>query len=187
MLKFFTEIAPLIAFLIGYKMEGIFTATLYMLVLSVIALTVNYAIERKINKVALISTIILIASASLTLLSGNTVFIKMKPTILYLVFGTGFLITEYRWQPAIKYLFQSAIQLKEEKYWYELNTRFVMFFFLMAGLNELVWRNFSESSWVYFKVFGVLPITLIFSLSQIPFLIRHKVEDPKIDDINLDA
>ncbi|MDC0864602.1 septation protein IspZ [Rickettsiaceae bacterium] len=174
MIKFFSEIMPLVAFFIGYKMGGILNATLYMVVASVIAMVITYFYERKINKINLISTILLIMSAGLTLFSGNLIFIKMKPTILYCLFAITFLITNFKWKPAIQYALGSAIKFKDEKCWYVLNTRFMFFFLLMAFLNELVWRNFDENVWVNFKVFGAMPITLVFTMLQIPFIIKNK-------------
>lgn len=174
MFKFITEFGPLIAFFIGYKMAGILEATLYMLVASVIAISITYIYERKINKVNLISTGLLLISASLTLFSGNSIFIKMKPTVLYCLFASVFFITNYKWNPAIKYVLGHAIKLKENKNWYILNLRFMWFFLVMAIANEIVWRNFDESTWVSFKVFGALPMTLIFVMLQVPFIMKHQ-------------
>jgi intracellular septation protein len=180
MFKFITEFGPLIAFFVGYKKSGILEATLYMLVASVIAVVVTYIYERKINKINLITTALLLISASLTLFSGNTMFIKMKPTVLYCIFASVFLITNYKWDPAIKYVLGHTIKLQDNKYWYILNLRFMWFFFVMAILNEVVWRNFDENTWVSFKVFGSLPITLIFVMLQVPFIMKHQNNDKEI-------
>lgn len=183
MLNFFVEISPLVAFLIGYKTRGIFVATLYMLILSVVSILVSYLISGQVNKVNVISTLILLVSGSLTIFSGNSVFIKLKPTILYSVFAFAFLFTNYYSKPAVKYVFGSIIKMSDEKKWAELNTRFMWFFVFMALLNEFVWRNFSENSWVNFKVFAVLPITLLFVALQIPFIVKHKIPDATDEEI----
>jgi len=177
MLKFITEFGPLIAFFIGYKTGGILEATLYMLIASVVGISITYIFERKINKVNLVSTGLLLVSASLTLFSGNSIFIKMKPTVLYCVFAVTFLITNFKWKPAIQFALGTAIKFKEEKNWRILNIRFMWFFLLMAVINELVWRNFLEDTWVSFKVFGAMPITLIFIMTQLPFILKNKMED----------
>ena len=177
MLKFITEFGPLIAFFIGYKTGGILEANLYMLVASMIGLCITYIKERKINMVNLISSGLLLVSASLTLFSGNSIFIKMKPTVLYCVFAGIFLITNFKWKPAIQYVLGTAIKFKEEKSWYSLNLRFMWFFILMAFANEFVWRSFSEDIWVSFKVFGAMPITIIFILLQMPFIMKNKSPD----------
>ena len=179
MLKFFSEFGPLLAFFFGYKTGGILEATLYMLVASVIGISITYICERKINTVNLISTALLLTSASLTLFSGNAIFIKMKPTVLYSLFAFIFFVTNFKWKPAVKYVLGGAIKLKEEKNWHSLNLRFMWFFLIMAVTNELVWRNFDESVWVSFKVFGAIPITLLFIMLQIPFIMKNqKAEDP---------
>ncbi|GAB4165923.1 MAG: septation protein A [Rickettsiaceae bacterium] len=180
MFKFLTEFSPLIAFFVGYKTSGIFDATLYMLIASVISISVTYAVERKINNVNIISTLLLLASASLTLLSGNTTFIKMKPTVLYSLFGSIFLVTTLKWKPAIKYVMGASIKLQDDKKWRLLNIRFMCFFFTMAIVNEIMWRNFSEEAWVNFKVFGAMPITLLFLLTQVPFLVKNRAKDSEI-------
>lgn len=180
MFKFIIEFSPLIAFFVGYKTAGILEATLSMLVAAIISIAITYIKERKINTINLISTAILLASSSLTLLSGNSMFIKMKPTVLYCLFSLIFLITNYKWNPAIKYVLGSAINLQEEKNWYSLNLRFMWFFLIMAVTNELVWRNFDESIWVNFKVFGSFPITLVFIILQMPFILKHQKIDNSI-------
>ena len=180
MLKFIAEFGPLVAFFIGYKMNGILEATLYMLIASVIGISITYIVKRQINKVTLVSTVLLLASASLTLFSGNSIFIKMKPTILYCVFATTFLVTNFKWKPAIKFALGSAIKFKEEKSWRILNIRFMWFFLTMAVINEFVWRNFPEGTWVSFKVFGAMPITLIFIMMQLPFIMKNKEADSAI-------
>jgi intracellular septation protein len=173
MLKFLTEILPLIAFFVGYKMGGIMAATLYMLVASIIAIIFTYVIERQVNKVNLMSAGLLLVSGSLTLFSGNSMFIKMKATALYLIFASIFFYTNNKATPAIKFILGHVITLKEDKKWPILNKRFMVFFIIMAIANEIVWRNFSEEAWVSFKVFGVLPITILFSLAQVPFIMAN--------------
>ncbi len=176
MFKFMTEFGPLIAFFIGYKIGGILNATLYMLVVSIIALFFTYIREKKVNIVNIISSGVLLFSASLTLLSGNSIFIKMKPTILYIIFAAIFLVTNFKWQPAIKFVLGKAISFKKEQSWKILNIRFMLFFLLMALANEIVWRNFSEETWVNFKIFWALPISFAFMIMQMPFIMRNKVE-----------
>ena len=177
MLKFISEFGPIVAFFIGYKIGGILEGTLYMLITSAISFLVTYINERSINKVNLISSLLLLSSASLTLFSGNSIFIKMKPTVLYCLFAFVFLITHFRWNPAVKYILGSAIKFKNDKNWYSLNLRFIWFFILMACANELIWRNFPENTWVNFKVFGAMPIIILFIISQMPFIIKNKIQD----------
>lgn len=173
MLKFITEFGPLVAFFVGYKTGGIISATVYMLICSCVAMSLTLIFKKKVNKINVISTVILLISGGLTIFSGNTIFIKMKPTVLYSLFAAILFFTNMRGTPAIKFILGATVKLKDEQYWSQLNARFMVFFILMAATNEIVWRSFSEESWVNFKVFGALPITMIFTFSQVPFIMRN--------------
>lgn len=177
MLKLFVELIPVFAFFIGYKIGGIFHATIYTLVATIATTTAMYLLKVKISKPHLITNLLLLVSAGLTLISGDSTFIKMKPTILYCIFGFTFFITNFKWEPAVKLALGNAIQLKEDIAWLRLNIRFMWFFFSMAAINEFVWRTFSEETWVHFKVFGALPMTFIFLLLQVPYLMQNRVHE----------
>lgn len=181
MIKFLVELFPLLAFFVGYKTEDIFAGTLYMLIASIISIIALYIIEKKINKTSLISTALILISGGLTLVSGDSQFVKMKPTILYTLFALIVLYSNYQNRPIAKYLFQSAI-IMEENNWKIVNTKFIYFFFSMAILNEIIWRTYSESTWVNFKVFWSLPITIIFVLCQIPFLLKNRLNNDNATD-----
>lgn len=174
MIKILIETGPLIVFFIGYKYGGILTAALWLLVASVIALAAGYLRTRKIEMVTLISTALVLVSSSLTLLVGDSSFIKMKPTILYLVFAIIFFGSIFSKKTAVEYMLEKAIKLDTASDWVALNLRFVVFFILMAIFNEYIWRNYSEETWVNFKVFGFLPATLLFILTQIPFVLKRQ-------------
>lgn len=177
MLKFITELGPVMVFFGTYKLYGIMSATFYMLIAAIISIIVMYFYERKINKVNIISAALLLVTSSMTLLSGNTMFIKMKPTILHCVFALIFLVTHFKWKPAIQFMLGHTIKFKNQKSWYILNFRFMLFFLFMALMNEIVWRNFEENTWVNFKLFAAMPITIIFMMTQIPFIMKHKDEE----------
>lgn len=177
MFKIITEIGPLVAFFFGYKSGSILNATLYMLFASALCICATYLMRQKVNKISLVSTLLLSISCGLTFLSGNNMFIKIKPTILYCLFSIGFFVTNFKWEPAIKYVLGAAVKLKDNEKWKNLNTRFMWFFLSMAILNEIIWRNFSEDTWVNFKIFGAFPIILIFISAQMPFIIRNKEEN----------
>lgn len=176
MLKFVTEFGPLVAFFVGYKVGGIQTATLYMLVISLTSLVIYYLINRKIHNFSLISSGILLVSATITLVTGNAVFIKVKPTILYVVFALAFYFSATREKPLMKYILNSALPLQESS-WKVLSYRFAGFFVIMAIVNEMVWRNFEELTWVKFKVFGAIPITVLFILMQLPFIMKNRLPE----------
>ena len=174
MIKFLSEFGPLIAFFVGYKYGGIQSATLYMVIASVVSVIICYILYRKVQTFSLVSSGILLVTGGITIFTGNSMFIKIKPTILYIIFGSAFFISALKNKPFMKYLLSGTIQLKEES-WNLLSYRFTIFFLLMAIINEVVWRNFEEITWVKFKVFGAIPITLLFILIQIPFVIKNKL------------
>ncbi len=173
MFKLLVELGPLIAFFVGYKSGGIFAATLYALIASIISIGLNYIIERKVNKMYMLSAGLLITSGALTIFSKNTTFIMMKPSILYLIFACIMYVTNRQDKPAMKYLLGSYFEIDQLARWKQLNNRFMIFFIGMAILNEIVWRNFPEESWVNFKVFIALPLTLLFVLGQLPFMLKY--------------
>lgn len=180
MFKLLSEIGPVIAFFTGFFYGGgIQNATLYMLIAAVICITLCYIIDKKVSKLSIISTSVLLVSGSITLISGDSMYIKIKPTILYVIFGIIFLISAIKKNPFIKYALEGIIRLKEES-WTTLSYRTAFFFFFMAIVNEFVWRSFSDEIWVKFKVFGVVPITFVFILLQLPLLLRNKLPDSKI-------
>ena len=110
---------------------------------------------------------------SLTFWFGDAHFIKMKPTIINLLFAGVLLGGLLTGRPLLKLMFGEAFNLTEEG-WRKLTLRWILFFVVMAVLNEIVWRNFSEGTWVNFKVFGILPLTLVFAMSQIGLIKRYE-------------
>lgn len=180
MLKFLLEFGPVIIFFIGYKTGAILDATLYMLVASFISIGITYIREKKINTISLLSSVILLTSCSLTLISGNSIFIKIKPTVLYCLFAIIFFITTFKYKPAIQLVLGNAISFKEEISWQYLNLRFMWFFLFMAILNEIIWRNCAESTWVNFKVFGALSVTIAFILSQVSYILKNSVPNKEV-------
>lgn len=180
MLKFFSELAPLASFFIGYFYGGnIQSATLYMLITAIICVTACYFIDGKVSISSLVSSGVLLISASIALISGDSMYIKIKPTILYVIFGSAFFISAVRNKSFMKYMLDHFIQL-EDKNWNILSYRSAAFFLLMAILNEIIWRNCAEATWVKFKIFGAIPITILFILLQMPFILKNKL--PNLDD-----
>ncbi|MGX6960173.1 MAG: septation protein A [Rickettsia endosymbiont of Pentastiridius leporinus] len=180
MFKLLSEIGPVIALVVGYFYGGgLQNATLYMVITAVICITLCYLVDKKVSKLSVISVSVLLVSGSITLISGDSMYIKIKPTILYLIFGVIFLMSGIRKNPFIKYALESIVRLKEES-WITLSYRTAVFFFFMAVVNEIVWRNFSDETWVKFKVFGVIPITFVFILLQLPLLLKNKLPDSKL-------
>jgi intracellular septation protein len=172
MLKLFVEFGPVIVFLVTYKYSNIFMATLLMIFVTAFCLLISYLIDKKISMPLLLSAGILLFSGGVTLLTGDAKYIKMKPTIVYLVFSIALYAGALKNKPIIKGIFGNVIALSEES-WLNLSKRFAVYFLGMAAVNELIWRNYSENTWVKFKVFGALPITVLFVALQIPFILRN--------------
>ena len=176
MLKLLIEFGPIVVFFATYKYADIFKATLWMVVVTILSLIVSYIIDKKLSMPLMISGVTLLLSVTVTLISGDPMYIKMKPTIVYMVFGLILFVGYMRNRPFIKHVLGSAFKM-EDHHWLVVSLRFAYYFFGMAVVNEFVWRNFSESFWVNFKVFGAVPITFVFIMFQIPFLLRNKQED----------
>jgi intracellular septation protein len=153
----------------------IFIATALFMVATAVSLTVSYAIARTVPVMPLVSGAVVFVFGALTLWLANDMFIKMKPTIVNTLFGATLLVGLWFGRSFLKLVFDSAFQLDEDG-WRKLTIRWGVFFFFLAILNEIVWRGFSTDFWVAFKVWAVMPITLIFTFSQIPLMMRHSLE-----------
>ena len=176
-LKFVTDFGPLLIFFtIYYKTENNLSAAIPPLIIStIIAIAIMYFVEKKIPYVPLIGGVIITLFGGLTLYFDNPVFIYMKPTIVNIIFA-GILITSkvFFQKNFLKFFLKTAFQLQETG-WDKLNFRWAYFFIFLAILNEIVWRTQPEAFWVNFKVWGILPITFVFTAFQIPLINRYKI------------
>lgn len=178
-MKLFLDFFPLAIFFVVYKLSGLMAATAAIMVASLLSLMITYIKEKKISPSPLITGVIVTVFGGLTLYLHDDTFIKMKPTIINLLFAailTGGLLMK---KPLVKSLLSSALPLSDRG-WYLLTFRWAVFFVFLAMLNEVVWRNFSESFWVNFKVFGMFPLTLLFLLCQIPLIQKHHLDPDSI-------
>ncbi len=176
--RVFTDFAPLVGFFIAFKFYGMMAATGVVLGLSLIALGLSYWIERKIPVMVVASSLIVLVLGGITLLSGDTSFIKMKPTLLYGSFAIALGVGVLKGKGYISYILRQAIEMPDHA-WLTLSKRWMIFFALMAIANECVWRLMTEDAWVKFKVFGLLGLTFAFMLTQIPFIYRHQLQPAK--------
>ena len=177
-IKFLTDFGPLLIFFIVYfKSEQDLKIAIPPFVLAtLIALVVIYILERKIPMVPLTSGVIITLFGGLTLYFDNKIFFYMKPTVVNLIFAaTLFFGKFFTKKPLIKIFFKNTLNL-EDLGWKKLNERWIIFFIFVAILNEVVWRTQSEVFWVNFKVWGLLPISLLFIVSQIPLMNKYKLE-----------
>ena len=173
-IKIAAEFFPLAVFFFCYKKSDMLDAAIYTAIASLVPIILFYVMDREINKTSVASLLLLCISISLSLISGDSRFIKMKPTALYIIFGAIFFVTSFKWTPASRYIFGSVVKTGNMDLWRKLNFRFMWFFWILACLNEIVWRNFAENTWVNFKVFGTLPLIFIFAMLQINYLLRNK-------------
>ena len=153
----------------------IFIATALFMAAMLVSLAVSLALTRRLPIMPFVTAIFVIVFGGLTLWLQNDTFIKMKPTIVNVLFG-GILLGGLAFGRALLgYVFDSAFKLTDEG-WRKLTFRWGLFFFVLAVLNEIVWRNFSTDAWVTFKVFGIMPLTFLFMLSQVPLLNRTQIK-----------
>ena len=177
-IKFIADFGPLLIFFTIYFTgdNDLESAIPPFIIATLISLAVIYLLERRIPMVPLTSGVLITLFGGLTLYFNNKIFFYMKPTIINLLFA-GFLffgkyITK---KPLLKIFFKNSLKLKDEG-WKKLNYRWIFFFVFVAILNEIVWRTQTETFWVNFKVWGLLPITFLFTASQFPLINKYKLK-----------
>ena len=153
----------------------IFIATGLFMAATAIALTASWILTRTLPMMPLISGVVVFVFGALTLYLQNDTFIKMKPTIVNTMFGAILLGGLFFGKSLLGYVFNAAFKLTDEG-WRQLTIRWGVFFLFLAVLNEVVWRNFSTDFWVAFKVWGTMPITILFTLLQMPLIMKHSAE-----------
>jgi intracellular septation protein len=171
---FLPLVSPLLpADVVAGERVGIFVATAVFMAAVVLALAISYALTRHLPIMPLVTAVVVLVFGSLTLLLHDELFIKLKPTIIYLLFGGVLLGGLALGKPVLGVVFDSVFHLTEEG-WRRLTLRWALFFFALALLNEIVWRTQSTDFWVNFKVFGVVPLTFLFAAMQYPLLTKHE-------------
>jgi intracellular septation protein len=176
MLKLALDIGPLILFFAANARFGIYAATAAFMVAIIVALGVSYALTRHLPVMPLVTAIIVLVFGGLTLVLHDELFIKVKPTIIYVLFGSVLLGGLAFRKPLLGMVFDSVFNLTEEG-WRKLTIRWALFFFVLAVLNEIVWRTQTTDFWVSFKLFGVVPLTFLFGALQIRLLTKYEVKE----------
>ena len=177
--KFVTDFGPLLVFLFFYynSDKNLKIAIPPFIIATLIALIAVWLLEKKIPMIPLIGGILISLFGGLTIYFNNPVFIYIKPTIINILFGLALLFGKYFTQePILKKMLGKSLALSSEG-WVLLNKRWMLFFFSLAILNELVWRTQSEEFWVNFKVWGILSITFIFTVFQISLINKYKIDE----------
>ena len=176
LLKFVTDFGPLLVFLLFYynSDKNLKTAIPPFIIATILALIVVWILQKKIPMIPLIGGILITLFGGLTIYFDNPVFLYIKPTIVNILFGLTLLFGKYfTEEPILKKILGKSLPLTDEG-WNGLNNRWMHFFFILALLNETVWRTQSEEFWVNFKVWGLLPITFVFSAFQISLINKYK-------------
>ncbi len=175
-LKPATDYVPLIVFLVVYYREGILDATAALIIAALAALVVSYLVSRRIPYLPLIAAGLVGIFGGLTLYFEDEFWIKIKPTVLQLLFAVVIYGSYLLGKPVLKMLLNTAFPLHEVA-WRGLSLRFAIFFVVMALANEVVWRTQDTETWVWFDTIGQMAITFVFIMAQIPFMLKHRVED----------
>ena len=176
LLKIVLDLGPLVLFFVANSRLGIFGATAVFMAATIIALIAGYTLTRHVPMMPLVSAVVVLVFGSLTLYLQDDTFIKLKPTIIYVLFGAVLLGGQLMGKPLLAMVFDQVFHLNPEG-WRKLTMRWVLFFFALAILNEIVWRTQSTDTWVAFKLFGFVPLTFIFAALQYPLLQKYAVKE----------
>jgi len=174
-LKLALDIGPLVLFFAANAKFGIYVATGAFMVAIIVALAVSYAMTRHLAVMPLVTAVIVLIFGGLTLVLHDDLFIKLKPTIIYALFGATLVGGLAFGKPLLGMVFDSVFHLREEG-WRKLTWRWAIFFFVLALINEIVWRTQTTDFWVSFKLFGVVPLTFLFAALQVPLLNKYSIE-----------
>lgn len=190
-LKMALELGPLLIFFFG-NLRGewlartfpeltaiggpLLIATALFMVATIISLVISKIVFKHLPVMPFVSGIVVLVFGGLSIWLQDETFIKMKPTIVNTLFGVVLLGGLAFGTSLLGYVFNAAFQLDAEG-WRKLTLRWGVFFLFLAVLNEVVWRNFSDDVWVSFKVWGTMPITILFTLAQMPLIMKHSLED----------
>ena len=180
-LKLALEAGPLVVFFVVNAKMGIFTATAVFMAVTVAALGYSYLRLKKLPTMPLVGGAFILVFGGLTIALEDDTFIKLKPTIVNVLFSSALFIGLALNKNFLKTVLESAITLDDDG-WRVLAKRWAWFFLVLAALNEAVWRTQTTDMWVNFKVFGIMPLTLLFSFAQLPLIMRHQPPEEETED-----
>src|SRR5882672_9598567 len=184
--KLATELGPLIVFFVANAKFNLFVATGAFMVAVVVAMAVSYVVTRHVPVMAIVTAVVVIVFGTLTLMLHDETFIKVKPTIIYTLFaailGGGLLFG----RSFIAIMFDQMFNLTPQG-WRILTLRWALWFLAMAVLNEIIWRTQSTDFWVAFKAFGMVPLTMLFAVTQMPLTKRYHLEPVSLEASEADA
>ena len=178
--KLATELGPLLIFFVANAKSNLFVATGVFMVAVVAAMVASYMVTRHVPMMAIVTAVVVVVFGALTLILHDETFIKMKPTIVYTLFAAilagGLLFN----RSFIAIMFDQMFNLTPHG-WRILTARWALWFFAMAVLNEIIWRTQSTDFWVTFKVFGMVPLTMLFAMTQMPLVKRYRLEPASLE------
>jgi intracellular septation protein len=178
-MKFLFDLFPIILFFVAYKFAGIFVATAVAIAATIAQIGWVWFRHRKVDTMLWVSLVIVTVFGGATLFFQNPTFIKWKPTVLYWFFATSLIVSaQFLGKNLIRGLLEAQMKLPEAL-WGRLNLAWAGFFAAMGGINLFVAYNFSEDTWVNFKLFGGMGLMLLFVLAQGMLLSRYIEEEPK--------
>ena len=175
MLKLALEMGPLAVFFFANYKYGIRIATGALMAGVLVALVLSYTLRGRVPVMPLVTAAAVLIFGGLTFYFDDDLFIKLKPTIVNALFGTILLGGLALGKPLLPLAFDSMLHL-DDAGWRKLTLRWGLFFFALAALNEVVWRTQTSDFWVSFKVFGTMPLTLLFTFLQVPLIMRHEIK-----------
>ena len=184
--KLATELGPLLIFFFANAKTNLFIATGVFMVAVLAAMVASYVVTRHVPMMAIVTAVVVFVFGALTLILHDETFIKMKPTIVYTLFaailGGGLLFN----RSFIAIMFDQMFNLTPHG-WRILTARWALWFFAMAVLNEVIWRTQSTDFWVTFKVFGMVPLTMLFAITQMPLIKRYHLEPATLEASEAEA
>jgi intracellular septation protein len=186
-LKLLLDLGPLVVFFAAYFAGKIYVATGAFMIATVIAISIYWARTRHIPANQIITLVIVLLFGGLTLWLHDDRFIKMKPTMIYSLFALILFSGLVTGRPFLKVVLEAAFPPMTDRGWSLLTLRWACLFAFMAVLNEVIWRSFSEQFWVSFKLFGFLPLTILFAMAQVPLMNRYAIPQEPADNQSQDS
>lgn len=176
LLKFALDLGPLVVFFVSYYQLGIMPATAIFMAATVLAGVVTYALSKKVSPLIVFSAVVVLIFGGLTIWLDNDLFIKLKPTIYYatvsLILAVGLMFNRL----VIKDVMDMAMPLSDEG-WSKFTVRMALFFVFLAGLNIYIAENYSFDTWLWLKVWGFIPLNILFFMSQVPLFMKHEIKE----------